>query len=789
MTKNNKVKNKNSDKPISESLIPISNINKDRELLNKVINKVPIDLYKKWYDEQILSQMKFNPMKNISGIKIDISNSTTNRVQNISTMKYIYQYNTMDMIIVVMKLFDNSLKKETIYGVLFCELVENINDVRLNILTDVSIFGSIAFTFYSAMPSYISCDGEYRSQFASIKTLYAAKKLYSNIWEELESYVSRIRIRRQWSPSFAYYYPKLEQELKNTEVEFAVKNEMIYITILTVSWFLTIYDELLSMTKSHSNETYKEIFLKDKEADISFLKQLIKKYSGELIDKFRSSLFLSSDSFRGERKYIQLGYKMIPLNYKEVQDPLKIRYKPWREYFISNACNDLVINQICPSVSIILDWFYIKNSKKGLYDNKSQYDRMKHSELAVSILQTLREAQRGTYFATENLKLVNKSSDNIKKWISSKFKKLSEKIEDGINYSIEEIIMSEVTLSFVNEYVGRTFADTINMIPNCKIYNEKLGQPLTDHGYKYFAKYMFEICYALYCINTKLGLLHGDFHLNNATIGALYYPNKDVKSSVVYVLDDEHQFVFRNLGYFGCVIDFSRSIINPNKYENFIDKSLPSNYEIISDVEKITTTEINNLLNLYIQLFPGKIKQRDELLVLFKNNYESIFKLLTCIDLYMFTVRLNRMLKEHSVGKKCLSLVEKINNMSESYITTEVNHLIHDTKKYDEKISSMEYPILTIIKKCFQEFNNVIEKDSDINDVYIYNNEMKYSLSKYELFPELLKYVKYEEKNKIIEVKEVTEKRKESRELFEKEKLNNLSMVNYIAERHNIKIV
>ena len=63
-------------------------------------------------------------------------------------------------------------------------------------------------------------------------------------------------------------------------------------------------------------------------------------------------------------------------NLKEIQDPLKLRYNSWREYLVSNVCNNLVINCISPSFSIILDWFYIKNSKKGLYDNKTQFDKI-----------------------------------------------------------------------------------------------------------------------------------------------------------------------------------------------------------------------------------------------------------------------------------------------------------------------------------------------------------------------------------------------------------------------------
>lgn len=801
MTKKNKSKNKDSDDPLNkfykDEVRGVENIRSERVIkISKLIEEVGLQNYLKWYNAEYIKQLEFKKMPRLAKAKYELKDSSIVRIQNITAMKYRYNYNSMDMIVIVMKLYDYTTKQETNYGTVFCEITTNMTKTQIESLNDSVIYGNVALTFYSASPSYISCDGEYRSQFSHYGSLSSTKRLFPDIWNDLEEYVSHIRVRRQWSPYSSYFYPKFEQEQKNNEVEYTIKNEMIYMSILIVSWFNTIYDEMLSITKTHINPKYKEIFLHHKDKDISFIKTLIEKYSAEQVELFRNCI-VSSRSANLQQRYLYLhfGYKMIPLNIKEVQDPLRIKYKPWREYFVSNKCNDLVINSICPSYSVIHDWFYIKNSRKGLYDNKSQYDRMKNSELARSILQILYEAQRGTYFATENLKGVAKSSGQIKQWINSKFKKLSEKIEDPINYSIEEIIMSEVTLAFANEYVGRTVADCINLTQTSPIFNEMLGRPFQDVGYVYFAKYMFDICYGLFCANTKLGLMHGDFHLNNATIGRLYGqdPKKTNKNNghIVYAIDDEHQFVFPNNGYFGCLIDFSRGIINPHTYSIFIDTSLPSTYQLVKNEEKFISNEILTLLNLYIQMFPGKLKQKDELVVLFKNHYDVVFKLLTCIDLYMFTIRFNRMLVQQSkVSKKCTHLVDKINKLAEYYISTEMNKLIADSD-YVEQIEKMEYPILTIIKKCFAEYNDGAIYDSidTITDIYCYQNEMKYSLDKFENFPPYMKYAKYiDDKNQVHDIKYINDLRKQNRIDYERIKLNNLEMVNYIALRHTQKL-
>lgn len=767
----------------------------------KMVKGMPIDGYLKWYMEEYSKQLQFNKMPNIASADMDLLSGSVLRMQNITQMKYAYTYDPTNMIVIVMKLYDYESKQETNYGTLFCELANFTYPIRYETIDSDSMYGNAVFTFFSATPSYISYDGEYRSQFARYSVLCKVKKAFANIWDTIETYVTEIKLKRQWSIYASYFYPKLEQADKNTEIAYAVKHRMVLNTLLIVSWFNAIYDESLNMTKSHVNKVYRSIILKHAAADIDFLKSLVRKFSAEHVELFRQNLFdnngigLGTGGGLGQtRKYMQCGYKMIPLNIKEVQEPLQLRYKPWREYFISNKCNDLVVNSIAPGFPIILDWFYIKNSKKGLFDNKSQYDRLKNSELAKDILRSLYEAQNGTYFASENFKETAKSSSQIKKWINIKFKRLNEKIEEPINYTTEEIIMSEVTLAFANEYVGRTFADCFNLVQNSKVYESMIGSPFKDIGYDYFAKYMFEICYALFCINSKFGLMHGDFHLNNATIGSLYTAskesiiNKDKINKVAYIIADDQQYVFPNNGYFGCLIDFSRGIINPHTYDIFCDTSLPKNHKLVANDKKFISSEINNLLSLYVLVFPNKIKQREELTVLLKNNFDVTFKLLTALDIFMFSTKLLYLFRHQSttVGKKCIDLVVRINKLSESFITADMNNLISNTETERKRIENSDYPMLSIIKKCFPEYLDgmVYKNIGVITDVYCYNNEMKYSATQYGTFPDFMKSVKYYDGDKLLENKLIEKRRADIRTEYEKMKLHSMEMITYISMRH-----
>ncbi len=745
----------------------------------KVVEQIPFDQYFKWFADSYSAQVH-----KVTTAKTDYNQGMLKRIFNIASMKYGVLPNMLYGNTVVFKLYDIQTRKEVNYATLFCENISDMPErLEKNLFKEQRV-GNIVLQHYSVSASFVSCDGEYRNRFSNYSDFIKAKMDYPEIWNEIEAYVMKTMERRQWT-IYASYFHGRETE-NNIELERVIKSNLIAQSFLVLSWFHTIYNEHLGLTESHMNATFKEILFNNSKVDLEFIRELLKKYKEEDIELFKVRTshivhpILGSKSIR----YIPLGYKMIPLNLREVQYPLKIQYKPWREFLIANKCNDLVINQIAPGFPITLDWFLIKKSHKGLFDNKSQYERMKHSELAKGILNLLYEAQRSTYFATTEFGKSHKSSEHIKQWISTKFKRLNDKIREPINYSIEEIIMSDVTLAFPSEFVGRTVADTVQLVKKSKIYDQKIGKPF--HDYDMFAKYMFEICYNLLVANKRLGVIHSDFHLNNATIGFLYacdVPN----AKVIYEIDSEHKFTFANNGYFSCVIDFSRALIDPNMHENLVDSSIPESFRPIGDYDTFEANEIQNIMHWYLQLFPNKAKQKEELVVMFKNNFSAAFKLLTCMDLYMFTARLNAMLSQQDfpVNKKCFELLEKLNRMSETYITTEINQLMKD-EGYAKQIIADEYPIAKIMKKCFVDYLGEPESKKDVvTDYYILDNPMAKSISKFETFPDVLKFSRfYDAKGNTQDIHAINSIKQATRDTYEKRKLHSLEHLKFLAHKY-----
>ena len=398
-----------------------------KHALEKITSQIPFDQYFKWMHDSYTSQIPETKLQH------DYNKGMLKRVFNIASMKYGVLPNMLYGNTVVFKLYDIPTRKETNYATLFCEDISDLPDRLEKNLYNEQKVGNIVMQHYSVSASFTSCDGEYRSRFAKYSDFIKAKMKFPEIWNEIESYVTKIIDRRQWSTFTSYFHGK--EADNNYELERLIKSNLIPQAFLSLSWFHTIYNEYLGMTESHMNSTFKEIFLANAKMDIEFIKELIKKYGEPDVEQLKIQTSHTVHPILGSKaiRYIQLGYKMIPLNLREVQFPLKLKYKPWREYLIANKCNDLIINQIAPGFPVTLDWFLIKKSHKGLFDNKSQYERLKHSELAKSILNLLYEAQRSTYFATSDFGKSKNATEQVRQWINTKFKRLNDKIKDPID--------------------------------------------------------------------------------------------------------------------------------------------------------------------------------------------------------------------------------------------------------------------------------------------------------------------------------------------------------------------
>ena len=501
---------------------------------------------------------------------------------------------------------------------------------------------------------------------------------------------------------------------------------------------------------------------------------LIKKYGIELLDEFYNIINNNSLSENGPYN-IKLGQKLIPLSLADVQNPFNIEYKPWREYLLNINLSNLVVNNVAPGFSINNNYSYIKDSKKRLYDNTIQYEKLKRSEIAVSVFELLNKARSYTHMNFQENKIIR---EKLNSWISNKFKTLYEKINDPIDYLKSDLIMSEVTLAMISEYTGRTFWDMFHLVNTSVKYNKLLGMPFTS-GTKYFSKYIFDICYNLLAMNKVYGVLHGDLHLNNMTIHNNMYSvfsNKTNKLQVMYVINDKHQYLFETCGYYSCLIDFSRSIILTDKIEMLKDSNLPKSHIYLDNKDKFFKDQIKRLIQIYLNNTDSK-HDIHQLELIFYDKFDYIFKLLTASDVYSMVDKLLNLftLNSFKINKKNIDLLTNIKNISYKFISEEMAKLLN-IAGYEKIIEEMEWPIETIIKSCFyeNEINNC--ELFNICDLYNLNNEMNFSIHNTKNLPS---YWPITHKNYKLIINNYKK--------FEKIKSDNLKTINLIASRHHLK--
>lgn len=751
-----------------------------------------------WYNYEHFKRWQFVPVpwltEKIQDLKDNIYNlsrsSSFSRTIPIEFAKLYISLDRVDMICTIFKLEKLDLKgsssfehiKTNInYAYLYSSIHESSRDTKLH------------HKYVCVGPSLESYDGEYRYRFNSLEIIMKAFKKETRseeesihkLWLDLHRYMAQKKINENLTIYTDYFYPRMAiEEQYNKSLETDIDAQNYRDDLLVLSWFTELIHLYQNIQENHINKKFNDIMFSNVNTDIEFMRKMLLKYDENTI-----ILFMHIATHMAVTRISQtpvMGQKIIPLNQSDVQRPLDINGAAWNEIYINEIINLLVVNVVSQSFPIYTDWFYIKNTSKTLFDNTKIYERMKYSETARWISKKLAEAQRQTYYIGYET-----NSDGEKRFITPSFEDLCRHINDNIDIT-NSMSMSNVALCVVGEYVGRTIADVPYLMGKstryAKIFQNVFRMP-------YFSKYMFEIVYALYCMNSKCGIIHGDLHLNNATLTQIIsHPEEqpDAKilkrTYVLYVLDsksiditqqakaftkeisyeklykdfmdhkNKYQFMFLHEFMYTSIIDFSRGLIHPNflksnafqsndKGTTRFDEDSSSREKHLSQHGKAKEEYIQKQINIIFDKYSTVIESFDESItskikVGLIENFDAVWKAFTAYDIFMFTNHLKQLLttiiknKETSItiDPECIDLLKKINDIAS-------HHLTDLSKIVDQKIPSyeVEYPNYSIIKECFSEC--IIEPDikkytnAAIGDIYIYSNELKYSLDKFDNFP------------------------------------------------------
>ncbi len=652
--------------------------------------------------------------------KADLSTfSHKNRiVRNIQILKYNFTRDKTNNVTCCFKMTLNSTS--CIYAFLHCRYGGKKDD--------------ITYEFVCTGPTYRSQDGEYRNRFIEWKQFEALFVKYADIFEKVEKLAIDKMKSGKLSFQIDFYYPIGCQ--RSNKFEESINNKRLPIRMYILCWVFDFYNIHHKVMENHINPAYQYIMYQKEDIPTfeSIYNNLGQKGYWEMVDRITNK-YENLDSPTWNIQEVQCGQKIFPLSAIEAVKTDDIHFNVWREIYITNMASNLVLNLISPSFPFINNWFYIQNAHEELFDNISMHDKYKHSEIADHVSIQLKTIDKLNYY-----------EENVDKGpISGKFLRLSKSIRKAVIYADSDIKLTDLAVCMTSEYVGRTLRDLPALIAH-KEHGPGLDLSFTNTGI--FTKHMFEYIYAFYCMNTKIGIMHGDLHMNNATIGRLYsMTSEEIKK---YGLNDPHcayyvegkAYLFPHVGLFSHIIDFSRAIIGD--YDKLEHEFSPRFAEKYFNDQKI------RVLQMVYHYFPSLMdKYHDKIDALVMSNFPLMFKILTAVDTYVIMSNISAMFSiddaftrgKIKIAPGAIKLLSQLISHAEQLVISNIHAVMEGRISIPEDI---EWPNLVLIEKNFssyiltQEQLKSSSKRIDIIDIFNANNEVVYDIDDYDTWGPLL---------------------------------------------------
>lgn len=594
---------------------------------------------------------------------------------------------------------------------------------------------SIEHEYVCTGPTFNSQDGEYRSKIISWDQFNSIFIKYKQECEEVEALIVGRINTEQIAFQTNFYYPE-NFNYNERKFEDSINVLRLPIKLFILCWLYDFYQIYTNSIENHVNSAYKTIIYNPEE--ITTMEKIIARIGSINYTSMMNHIAHSFEDINKPNKIfliIRVGQKIFPLTVSETVKCNDINYNVWREIYISTLTSNLVINLISPSFPVINNWFYIQTAHEGLFDNAPMRIKYSYSDIATKISTQMRELDKLNY--------VEKNRE--KGPINNKFMRMSRLMQKSIAYADGDIRLTELAICLTNEFVGRTLRDIPSLIAS-GIYES--GFDLVFADLNLFTRHIFEFIYSFYCMNIKIGIFHGDLHLNNVTIYQLYYMTTTKgeycgpKNAQVVYLVGEVAYMFPHYGLFSTIIDFSRAIIGNYK---LIEHDFSARFaELYFKDQRL---RVLNILHHYFPKLMEKFRNKIESLLI--SNFPLMFKILSGIDTYVIVSNINAMLDidvAFTQGKI------KIASGASKFLTSLANHaeyliISHIQAAIEGRITSeddIEWPNLQIITKFFSNWILTPEKmknrDFTIIDIFNSNSDVTYDISSYESWGPLLRF-------------------------------------------------
>jgi hypothetical protein len=540
--------------------------------------------------------------------------------------------------------------------------------------------------------------GNYRNGMIDVSTFRAFLAKNDSVKELFERILTYVKDREgERKFDFEVEYIKQPSRKKASRDSSTVDNTAAQFTY-AIALFTFYYNYLSNEITTDFNPDYKRIMITYQDEDRKVFKD-IKKH------KDATTLYFACTGTL-ETKH-KIGQKLTMLTLSESQNLFDPNSMLWKELYIQFKLSDLVVNGISNGFALISSWFIIDNEHTHkLFDGVRQLGRIRNSKLAEGVVKVLSNAKL-------RMKEIDREVGSYYREINDKMHVLDTRINNDVKYAKENIILSNVVLTTIMQDLGNTFFNTVINTQNM----------FSRSNSAEFDKYMFELCYNLYCLNTKVYAIHGDLHLNNLIISDTCERDS---TNIVFQIEDE-KYVFPNTSKKHlCIIDFGHTICNAEHVSSFRQ---------VHDRDKFLSTQIDDLLRYLYSIYKDYKDHNDVFRKKLQYHYWAFFKILTALDIYIVTTGISSMMKHHkgigSVSREASDLVHDIKKSCDYYLINYVELLL-GMSDYST-IEEVPWPNIDIIKKHFAKYKST--KISTGAIVINYNKKVVHSLYKQTQFP------------------------------------------------------
>lgn len=558
-----------------------------------------------------------------------------------------------------------------------------------------------------------SSDGEYRKNVQSWLNFETLCRAYEDELAVIENMIISRVSDGDISLHVDFFYP--DGFKRRREFEDYVNDSRVAIRALVVCWFLDFPRIDAGCAENHLDRAY-EIVMTGQSADKDrrAYDKVAKMLGDDKLRLMRRRAFgqlVSAEHLLGMPD--ALGQKIIPMTIQEAAELNRenILFAVWRELYYNIWGTNLVINGIAPSFAIFNDWFVIEGANQHLFDNLAMHDKYTESDVAGDIA---RQVKR-----TDRLNYVDRKRSFPR---NDKFLGLSRTMHRSIFYANSNLRLTDLALCFTNEYVGPTMMDMPTTTP-CIIGYEKLSALFVDMNL--FYNIMFDYIYGFYCMNARVGFLHGDVHLNNITVyGQILYDFLDVPKTggevVAYVLPGA-TYKFKFTGFHGCVVDFSRAIMfNRARLENEYSGRF---------AEMFLREQAHKIVMLIHRYFP-ELAEDTRVRELIEKNVKLTGKILSAIDSYSLCTNMLTMVSDPAFKLECrpevVGFLRSVSDFARAYVGAELAAAVADPMR---DADAMPWPNLTILTKYFERFlvpPGEVVGGPELWDVYVHSREINY---------------------------------------------------------------